>query len=128
MRHKYNKLKDLNPGAQKFDLRIRNLLTSLIKNGQIKTTSKKAKILKSEADKFLSHLVGLTSRYDEADAKRLSISYVKSTILGNEEGKKMINEILPKYVDSGQKFGFVSTYKLGYRKGDSAEEVLVKLV
>jgi ribosomal protein L17 len=54
MRHRYNKLKYLETGVVKTSLVIRNLLTSLIKNWEITTTSKRAKILKSVADKFFN--------------------------------------------------------------------------
>jgi hypothetical protein len=38
-----------------------------------------------------------------------------------------LNDLLPKFVESGKKSGFVCTYKLGYRLGDWAEKILVKL-
>jgi len=57
MRHRYNKLKTLKTWVVKRDLVIRNLITSLIKHGQIKTTPKKAKILKSEIDKIFNKIL-----------------------------------------------------------------------
>lgn len=129
MRHRNNRLKKLTWWAQKHELRIRNLMTSLIQNGQIKTTSKKARILKSEADKFLWHLVTLSERYeDNADVVRLSISYVKGYINTESDGKKVISELVPRYKEQWRTTWFVQSYKLWFRKWDWAEEVLVKLI
>jgi hypothetical protein len=38
-----------------------------------------------------------------------------------------LNDLLPKFVESGKISGFVCTYKLGYRLWDGAEKILVKL-
>jgi hypothetical protein len=38
-----------------------------------------------------------------------------------------LNDLLPKFVESGKMSGFVCTYKLGYRLWDGAEKILVKL-
>ncbi|UFX82851.1 bL17 family ribosomal protein [Candidatus Absconditicoccus praedator] len=128
MRHKYNKLKQVDTGIQKKEIVFRNMLTSLIKNGQIKTTPKRAKVLISTTDKFLSSLMGLFDKYEEKEVRRLAISKVKSYIMTRDEGKKVVDNLLPKYKEEGRKTGFTTTYKLGFRKGDGVEEVLVKLV
>ncbi len=129
MRHRYNRLKELSPWAQKTDLRLRNLVTSLVENWQIKTTSKKASILKREADKFFSNLVSASTRYEnEKDWRALNISLIKWYINSDSAWKKLVNELLPKYIQAWKKFGFVQTFKLWYRKWDWAEEVVVKLV
>lgn len=127
MRHRINKLKELNTGAKKKDVFLRNLLTSLVKSGKITTTPKRAKVLKSEADAFFSKLVKTYNRYnEEKDSKRECIRIIKATIYGEQEGKKIMNDLLPRYIaDKNQ--SFVSTYKLGFRKGDAAEEVMLKL-
>jgi len=81
MRHRINKLKQLNTGAKKKEVFLRNLLTSLVKFGRITTTPKRAKVLKAETDAFFSKLVKTYTRYTtEADSKRECINLVKATI------------------------------------------------
>ncbi len=130
MRHKQNKLIELTTGQHvtRSNL-IRTLLTNLVRTGEMTTTSKRAKVLKSEADKFFARLVRLFDLYqDEKDVRREAIRIVKSTIFSEAEGKKVIDEILPKYKASGKKGGFVADYKVGHRVGDGAEKVLVRLI
>lgn len=128
MRHKYNKLKQVDTWIQKKEIVFRNMLTSLIKNGQIKTTPKRAKVLISTTDKFLSSLMGLFDKYEEKEVRRLAISKVKSYIMTRDEWKKVVDNLLPKYKEEWRKTWFTTTYKLWFRKGDGVEEVLVKLV
>lgn len=128
MRHRINKLKQLNTWAKTKEVFIRNLLTSFVKHGKIVTTPKRAKVLKSETDVFFSKLVKTYSRYtDENDAKRECINIVKATIFGEEEWKKVIRELLPKYV-SENRTSYVLSYKMWPRKWDATERVMLKLV
>lgn len=128
MRHKKNQLLELEVWEKKKSNVIRTLLTNLIKHGEMATTSKRAKVIKSEADKFFARLLRMFDLYkDEKDVRREAIRFVKSVIYGEEEGKKVVNELLPKYKASGKSAGFVSDYKLGYRVGDGAEKILVRL-
>lgn len=62
-------------------------LTSLVKNGKITTTPKRAKVLKAYADSFFSSLLSLYEKGDEAYAQREAIRIVKATIYGEEDGK-----------------------------------------
>jgi len=103
------------------------MITNLIRNGKVTTTSKRAAVLKSEADALISRLVSNTEKYAEKDAKRENIRLIKSVIYSEAEGKKLLNDLLPKFVESGKKSGFICTYKLGYRLGDGAEKILVKI-
>ncbi len=129
MRHKYNQLLQMNTWDQKATLIIRNLMTSLVKYWQIKTTAKRAKVLKSEMDKFFSRLVSLFDKYtDEKDVRREAIRYVKTLIFTEEEWKKVVNDLLPKYKDKGIKSWFIQDFKLGARPWDNAEVVLIKLI
>ncbi len=127
MRHRINKLKELNTGAKKKEVFLRNLLTSLVKNGKVVTTPKRAKVLKAEADAFFSKLVKTYNRYNEEnDSKRECIRIIKATIYGEAEWKKVMNTLLPKYIKEQNK-SFVSNYKMWFRKGDAAEQVMLKL-
>ena len=127
MRHRKNPLLEINTGVKSKNVYIRQMLTNLIRNGKMSTTSKRAAVLKSEADALISRLVSNVQNYSESDAKRENIRLIKSIIFSEAEWKKLLNDLLPKYVESGKKSGFVHTYKLWYRLWDGAEKVLVKL-
>lgn len=130
MRHKQNKLIELTTGEhQTRSNLIRTLLTNLVRTGELTTTSKRAKVLKSEADRFFARLLGLFDKYqDENDVRREAIRLVKATIFSEAEGKKVVNELMPKYRAEGKKAGFVADFKMGYRAGDGAEKVLIRLI
>lgn len=128
MRHRINKLKQLNTWAKKKDVFVRNLLSSFVEHGRIVTTPKRAKVLKAEADAFFSKLVRTYSRYtDQNEAKRECINIVKAEIFGETAWKRVINVLLPKYV-AEKNNSFVTSYKMWYRKWDAAEQVMLKLL
>ena len=127
MQHRKNALLEINTGVTSKWVYIRQMLTNLVRNGQVTTTSKRAAVLKAEADALIGRLINNTKNYSEADAKRENIRLIKSVIYSEAEGKKLLNDLLPKYVESGKMSGFVCNYKLGYRLGDGAEKILVKL-
>lgn len=127
MRHKKKRLMELNTWVKKKSVFIREMLTNLVKRGRVVTTPKRAKVLKAEADAFFSKLLSYSTRYDEKSAHRECIRYVKAIIFSKEDGKKVIEEWLPKYKESKQK-SFVQNYKLGFRKGDWVEKILVELM
>lgn len=128
MRHRINKLKQLNTWAKTKNVFVRNLLSSFVKNGRIVTTPKRAKVLKAETDAFFSKLVRTYNRYsDTNEAKRECINIVKAEIFWEEEWKKVISVLLPKYV-AEKNNSFVASYKMWFRKGDAAEQVMLKLL
>lgn len=127
MRHRHNKLLEINTGAKSKPVFLRQLLTNLVRNGKITTTSKRAKVLKSYADSFFADLVSNTAAYDAKDARRENIRLVKSEILSEPEGKKVMDTFLPKFIESGKKSWFITTFKMWYRVGDGAEKVMLKI-
>lgn len=127
MQHRHNTLLEINTGVKSKWVYIRQMLTNLVRNGKVTTTSKRAAVLKAEADALIGRLISNTKNYSEADAKRENIRLIKSVIYSEAEGKKLLNDLLPKFVESGKMSGFVCNYKLGYRLGDGAEKILVKL-
>jgi len=106
---------------------LRNMLTSLVDNGKMETTIKRSKSLKAFTDHFFARLVRINKTKDAADAKREMIRYVGSVVYTESAGKKIVNELLPKYLEEGLSTWFVSNYKLWFRSGDGAEKVLVRL-
>lgn len=128
MRHRTKRAIKLTTHQTKSNV-VRNLLTSLITHGSIKTTVAKARTLKRESEKMLHSLVSLFDKYeDDKDVRREAIRIAKNLMFSPEAGKKLVNDILPKYKESGKTTWFVQDFKLGPRPGDNAEMVLVKLV
>jgi hypothetical protein len=70
----------------------------------------------------------MMNKYEEKDAKRECIRYVKSVLFGKEEWKKVIEKLLPKYKEWWQTSSFVSSYKIWHRIWDWAEKILIKLL
>ena len=127
MRHQQNKLLELNTGAKSKWVFIRMQLSSLIRAWKITTTPKRAKVLKAFTDEFFSRLLSFDAKYDEKAAKREAIKYVKSVVYGEEEGKKVISTLLPKYREEKRTSGFTTSYKLGFRVWDAAAKIMLKL-
>jgi len=60
-------------------------------------------------------LLEITARNIEGtSAKREVIRYVKSVIFSEAEGRKIVNILLPKYIEAKAK-SFVADYKIGFR-------------
>ncbi|MBO4204283.1 hypothetical protein J5893_05790 [bacterium] len=103
MQHRKNKLLEINTGVKSKPVFLRQLLTNLVRNGKITTTSKRATVLKAYADSMFSTLVANTTKYDEKDARRENIKLIKNEIFGEAEGKKLLDTLLPKFIESGKK-------------------------
>lgn len=128
MRHLNKRVRNISSGAQKTSNVLRNMLTNLVAHGQIVTTQKRAQVLKSIANSFFAGLVRLYKTRPEADAKREAIRKIKSTIYTEIDGKRIMDDLLPKYVERSETSSFVMNLKLGPRPGDSAEKVVVRLI
>jgi ribosomal protein L17 len=115
MRHNHKRTLEINSGVQKKQQLIRNLITSLITHGQIITTTKRAKVLKSEIDQLFAKLLGLYTTQAPSVARREAIRLVKSIVFTDHAGKKVIDELVPKYQESAKTGGFVIDVKLGPR-------------
>lgn len=96
---------------------LRNLVTSLLRNGKIETTETRAKETKRMAEKMIT----LAKRGD-LHARRQVLAYVyDETVV-----KNLFDEIAPKYADRNG--GYTRILKLGPRRGDAAELVILELV
>jgi len=129
MRHHYNRLLELSTGVQKKSNVLRNLITSLLKEKRITTTPKRAKVLKYEIEKLFAKLVRTYNRYEnKEDAKRevkrilTAIVYDKATI------DEIIDSKLLPYIKENRVSWFARNYKVGVRRGDAVEKVMVELV
>lgn len=98
-------------------LMLRNLTTSLLKTGKITTTETRAK----ETRKLAEKMITLGKRGD-LHARRQALSFITDeTVVTN-----VFEEIAPKYADRNG--GYTRIMKLGPRRGDAAEMVIIELV
>ena len=96
---------------------LRNLTTSLLKNGRIETTESRAKELKSVADKMIT----LGKKGDLA-ARRQALAYiVEEDVVTN-----VFTNLAEKYRD--RQGGYTRLIRTGQRRGDAAQMVIVELV
>ncbi|MGN1261557.1 MAG: 50S ribosomal protein L17 [Candidatus Enteromonas sp.] len=110
--------------ASKNKAMLRNVVSSLIINGEVKVTSGVVKELKTLAE----HLVTLAKRGD-LHARRLAAQTVRNGFVdenGVEALDKLFSEIGPKF--ASRNGGYTRALKLGARRGDNAEVVLVRWV
>ena len=96
---------------------LRNLVTSVIENERIITTIPKAKAAKP----FVDNMIGLGKQGDVA-ARRLAASY----LLTPGAVQKLFDKLGPRF---GQRNGgYTRLVRLGWRKGDGAEQCMLELV
>jgi len=96
---------------------MRNLVTSLLEHGEIRTTVTKAK----EMRKYLDKMVGLAKRGD-LHARRQAFSFIKSRdVVG-----KLFGEFGTLY--QNRPGGYTRIFRTGFRLGDNAEMALIQMV
>ncbi|NFB18347.1 50S ribosomal protein L17 [Clostridium botulinum] len=96
---------------------LRNLVTSFLKHGKIETTETRAKETRSIAEKMIT----LAKRGD-LHTRRQVLSFVtEETVV-----QRLFEEIAPKYAERNG--GYTRIYKVGPRRGDGAEVVILELV
>ncbi|WBW98022.1 50S ribosomal protein L17 [Oceanirhabdus sp. W0125-5] len=96
---------------------LRNLVTSFLKNGSIETTETRAK----ETRKLAEKMITLAKRGD-LHARRQVLSFVTE----KDVVKKLFDEIAPQYQERNG--GYTRILKVGPRRGDNAEVVILQLV
>ena len=99
------------------NLMFRNLVTDVLRCGRIETTVTRAKETRRMAEKMIT----LAKRGD-LHARRQVLAYV----LEEEVVKTLFDEIAPKYAERNG--GYTRMYKVGPRRGDGAEVVILELV
>jgi len=95
---------------------FRNMATSLILFERITTTTAKAKELKP----IVEHLIN-SARPGDLTGRRKLLAY----LFDENAVNKTIDELLPRYANTPT--GFIKTYKVGIRKGDGADQMIVEL-
>lgn len=111
---KYGKL-GRNSGHRK--ALFRNLVTSLFKYGKIETTEAKAKEINSITEKMVT-----LAKKGDLNSRRIVLGYlVDETVV-----KDLFDNIAPRYADRSG--GYTRLTKLGPRRGDAADLVIIELV
>ncbi len=96
---------------------LRNQVTSLLKSGKITTTETRAKETKRMAEKMIT-----LAKKGDLHSRRQVLAYVyDETVV-----KNLFDEIAPKYEERNG--GYTRILKMGPRKGDATEMVILELV
>ncbi len=96
---------------------LRAMVTFLLENGKIETTVSRAKEVSAMTEKFIT-----IAKEENLHNKRLAMSFITKEDVVN----KLFTEIAPKYADKNG--GYTRITKLGPRRGDAAEMVIIELV
>ncbi|MFW6381526.1 MAG: 50S ribosomal protein L17 [Bacillota bacterium] len=96
---------------------FRNMLTELFRNEEIKTTLAKAKDLRSEAEKMIT-----AAGNNDLQSRRKVLSVIQD----KQVVEKLCEEIAPRFIDRSG--GYTKILKLYPRRGDGAEQALLRLV
>lgn len=96
---------------------LHNLTISMLYSKKIKTTLAKAKDLRRIIDKVISW-----GKKNTIYHRRLAFNIIRNNSLVQE----VFKNIAPQY--SKRNGGYLQIIKLGFRKGDSAKMVIVKLI
>jgi large subunit ribosomal protein L17 len=116
MRHR--KLgRNLSRNASHRKAMLRNMVTSLFKFEQLKTTDEKAKELRRVAEKMIS----LCKRGD-LHARRQALGFIKDKAVAH----KLFDELKDRYHD--RQGGYVRVVKKGTRKGDGASISVIQIL
>lgn len=116
MRHLKSGLK-LNRTPSHRKAMFRNMVTSLLEHGRVKTTDTKAKEVRRWADKIIT----LAKRGD-LHARRQALAVVKNKTVVH----RLFEEAQDSYGDRAG--GYTRITKLGFRKGDAAPISFVELI
>ena len=116
MRHKLG-YKKLNRTSEHRKAMIQNMLNSLIKYEQIKTTLPKAKVLKPAADKIIT-----LGKKNNLNNKKKLFSRLQDKVTA----RKVFSSLSKRY--EKRNGGYTRIIKAGYRYGDNAPLAIIELV
>ncbi|GIW63978.1 MAG: hypothetical protein KatS3mg091_780 [Patescibacteria group bacterium] len=108
MQHRVNKIK-IAKGRDHNRAVVRKLVLNFLKNGKIDTTLRKAKVLKSVIDSYVSKAKKNTNA---------SYNLLLSKLADKQAVKFLVERVAVKFKD--RVGGYVTVKRLGYRKGDSS--------
>lgn len=129
MRHRVKGKKLNRDSGHRKALRL-NLALALLKNERIQTTEAKAEFVRGHVEKIITVAKrGLAKAEEKSDqAVAIHARRIAASRLNNDREivQKLFDELAPRYKD--RPGGYTRVYKLGPRKGDNAEMVLLELV
>ena len=96
---------------------LRAMVTFLLENGKIETTTTRAKEVRSMAEKMIT-----IAKHTDLHSKRQIYSFITKESVA----KKLFDEIAPKYEEKNG--GYTRIIKTGVRRGDAAEMSIIELV
>ena len=109
--------KKLNRTSEHRKALLKNMLNSLIKYEQIKTTLPKAKFLKPQADKIIT-----LGKKETLQTTKMLVSQLQDIKLANK-----VKKTLSKRYEN-RKGGYTRIVKAGYRYGDNAPMAIIEFV
>jgi large subunit ribosomal protein L17 len=96
---------------------LRNLVTSLIMEERIETTTAKAKAIKPLAEKMIT-----LGKRGDVSARRLAAGY----LMTDTAVKRLFDTVAPRFGDRNG--GYTRIVRTGYRQGDGGESVFIELL
>lgn len=117
MRHR-KKVKKLGLAKEHREALLKQQLSALISNEQIKTTEARAKALAAR----MGRAMRLVKSKDKREAIRALVYYVTT----KDASAKMVDELKTRYENRGS--GFTRITRLALRKGDNAKLVQIELL
>lgn len=96
---------------------LRNMVTSLIKHGEITTTDTKAKAVRPIAERIIT-----LAKEGDLHARRRAISLLKEKTVAHSLFEELRGAV------QNRQGGYISIVKKGYRKGDGAPISLVRII
>ncbi len=104
----------------------KNLTLALFTHGRIRTTLARARFARGDAEKLIT--LARRALAQEDSARRVHAQRLAARRLGNDRAavQHLFTEIAPRFAD--RPGGYTRILKLGPRRGDNAEMVLLELV
>jgi large subunit ribosomal protein L17 len=112
-----------------------NMLAALIEHRRIKTTERKARDLRSIAEKAVTRFTGLgdillkdPDKLSQEEQARVvhAVRMVRRSLRNRDAVLALYDDVAPRYL--GRPGGYTRMYKLGFREGDGAPMALLEFV
>jgi large subunit ribosomal protein L17 len=129
MRHRIKGKKLNRDTGHRKALRL-NLTMALLKHERIQTTQAKAEFIRGNTEKMITIAKRGIAKAEAAGNSQITVhaQRIAASRLNNDRElvQKLFNDLAPRY--ASRPGGYTRMYKLGPRKGDNAEMVLIELV
>ncbi len=110
----------------------RNLMKALFEHGRIRTTRAKAQAIRGEVEKIITLAKRGNAALERGDeAGRAEMVHCQRLVAARLAADrklvhKIFHDIAPRYME--RPGGYTRMYKVGWRRGDAAEMVILELV